>query len=115
MRAKNRELHEAADMENRVAYGTAQYEAQRMAHKTEDSDQEGGDADGDDDMQTHFDDGDDWAYDTDFSDPAVVKKLFPPPAPDEHVAPKDEQAVALRIRGRCALSLKACARFASAS
>ena len=40
MRAKNLELHSEADMENRVAAGTAQYELQRMAHKTDDSDQE---------------------------------------------------------------------------
>ena len=46
MRAANLELHKAADMENRVAFGAEQYELQRMAHKTEDSDPESG---GDDD------------------------------------------------------------------
>ena len=46
MRAKNQELHKEATMENRVAFGAAQYELQRMAHKTDDSDQESaGDAD----------------------------------------------------------------------
>ena len=46
MRAENLELHSEADMENRVAFGAEQYELQRMAHKTEDSDPESG---GDDD------------------------------------------------------------------
>jgi hypothetical protein len=46
MRAANLELHKAADMENRVAFGAEQYELQRMAHKTEDSDPDsGGDGD----------------------------------------------------------------------
>ena len=37
------------------------------------------------------DDGGDWVYDTDFNDPAVVKKMFPPATPKKFVAPKDKQ------------------------
>ena len=80
MRAKNLELHEEADMENRVAHGTAQYHAQRMAHKTEDSDPESnGDADDGSKMPdatalVHYDEGDDWLYDADCNKPAAVKK-----------------------------------------
>ena len=41
-------LHEQAQRENRVAFGAEQYELQRMAHKTDDSDSEneGGPSDG---------------------------------------------------------------------
>ena len=86
MRAKNQELHEVADMENRVAFGSAQYHTQRVAHKTDDSDPESnGDAD---DGYV----GDDWLFDTDFTNPATVKKLFPPPAPKApRPPPKDAE------------------------
>ena len=86
MRAKNQELHEEADMENRVAFGSAQYHTQRVAHKTDDSDLESnGDAD---DGYV----GDDWLFDADFTNPATVKKLFPPPAPKApRPPPKDAE------------------------
>ena len=90
MRAKCRELHEAADMENRVAYGSAQYETVRNAHKTEDSDPDdaGEAAEVRGEEQTSRDDADDWLYDIDFSDPAVIQKLFPPPAPAPRPPPQ---------------------------
>ena len=90
------ELHEAAGMENNVALGSAQYPSQRTAHKTEDSDPEGDGKEGchevaDAAAPPHADDGDDWLYDTDFGDPAVVEKLFPPPAPREVTVPTDRE------------------------
>ena len=88
MRAKCKELHEEADFEARVAMGLARYGFTRDAHKVADSDPE---SEGEAAAPAHKDDGDDWVYDADFSDPAVVKKMFPPPTPKKFVAPKDMQ------------------------
>ena len=96
MRRKCRELHQGADFEARVAMGLAQYGFTRDAHKVVDSDPESeGDApqparedEGGGETTAHCDDGDDWLYDADFKDPAVIQKLIPPPAPKEYVQPR---------------------------
>ena len=73
MRRKSRELQQEADFEANVAMGLAQYGFVRNAHKVVDSDPES-DGDG---AGGH----DDSFEAADFSNPAVVKKFFPPPAP----------------------------------
>ena len=78
MHAKNLELHKEAEKEARVAMGIEQYEAQRLAHQVEDSDPE---------TETEFDDNQDGVWAEDFSDPNVLDKLFPPPAPRVPVRP----------------------------
>ena len=73
MHAMNRELHQAAEKEARVAMGIDQYLSQRMAHKVEDSDP---DTEGDDE-------GDGASDDYDYSDPKVLEKIAPPPVPKQ--------------------------------
>ena len=71
------ELHLAALKEARVALGLEQYLSQQMAHKVEDSDSESAESVG-----AEAGDGYIWE-DADFSDPKVLEKLFPPPAPKQ--------------------------------
>ena len=68
--------------------GLARYGLTRDAHKVADSDPE---SEGEAAAPARKGDGDDCVYDAGFSDPAVVKKMFPTPAPKKFVAPKDEQ------------------------
>ena len=84
MDRKSRDLHQEAEFEARVAMGLAQHGFSRDAHKVVDSDPES-EADAPPPAQNN--EGGDWLYDADFSDPAVVKKLFPPPPPTETKAP----------------------------
>ena len=88
MRQKSRELHQEAEFEANVAMGFAQYGLVRDAHKVVDSDPE---SDGPAPV-----DHDDSFEAADFSDPAVVKKFFPPPAPKPPRAPPRDAADATR-------------------
>ena len=88
MRQKSRELHQEAEFEANVAMGVAQYGLVRDAHKVVDSDPE---SDGPAPV-----DHDDSFEAADFSDPAVVKKFFPPPAPKPPRAPPRDAADATR-------------------
>ena len=87
VRQKSRELHQEAEFEAKVAMGIAQYGFVRDAHKVVDSDPESEHEALAGDGAPHGEDGDDWIYDTDFSNPAVVKTLFPAPPPKEPVQP----------------------------
>ena len=89
MRTKCRELHQEAEFEARVAMGLAQHGFVRDAHKVVDSDPES-DADAAAPQPAQQSEGDDWLYDADFKDPAVIQKLFAPPLPHAtKVPPKD--------------------------
>ena len=88
MDAKSRELRQEAEFEANVAMGLAQYGFVRDAHKVVDSDPE---SDGPAPV-----DHDDSFEAADFSDPAVVKKFFPPPAPKPPRAPPRDAADATR-------------------
>ena len=88
MRQKSRDLHQEAEFEANVAMGFAQYGLVRDAHKVVDSDPE---SDGPAPV-----DHDDSFEAADFSDPAVVKKFFPPPAPKPPRAPPRDAADATR-------------------
>ena len=88
MRQKSRELHQEAEFEANVAMGFAQYGLVRDAYKVVDSDPE---SDGPAPV-----DHDDSFEAADFSDPAVVKKFFPPPAPKPPRAPPRDAADATR-------------------
>ena len=88
MRQKSRELHQGAEFEANVAMGLAQYGLVRDAHKVVDSDPES-----DGPAPVEHDDSFEAA---DFSDPAVVKKFFPPPAPKPPRAPPRDAADATR-------------------
>ena len=95
MRVKCKELHEEADFEARVAMGLARYGFTRDAHKVADSDPE---SEGEAAAPAYKDDGDDWLYDTDFSNPAAVEKLLPPPAPpQEHMPPTDADSATRQL------------------
>ena len=99
MRRKGRELHQEAEFEANVAMGLAQYGFTRDAHKVVDSDPE---SEGDAPLPTRGDDDDESLDGADFSNPAVVKKFFPPPAPRAPRAPpRDEADATQQLTASC--------------
>ena len=91
MKAKALALMEGAEKEARVAMGIDQYLYQRMAHKVEDSDPE---TDGDDE-------GDCASDDYDYSNPKVLDKLAPPPAPKQGPTQPPRDAAEATARLAC--------------
>ena len=95
MRTKCRELHHEA----RVAMGLAQCRFVCDAHKAVDSDPES-EADAAAPQSAQQPEGDDWTYNADFTDPAVIQKLFPPPpAKVTKAPPNDAKDTTQRSRG----------------
>ena len=87
MHATELEIHQEAEKEARVAMGIDQYEAQRLAHKADDSEPE---TEGDDDDE-------DCVWAEDLTDPEVLERLFPKPAPKEPIQPKDANEATVQL------------------